>query len=327
MDVIYQLTFFLALAVLAILVTIFVFAVSLLGRALERASKEKEKTLEAQKEATEKEIAGIQKQISKLLKKEHIKKELGELEKKLRQLRKQGEEFEKKISKIGKAPELLTVRGGVIPPARILAIALILCGVALVLYESQIVIANLLWVLGLAAIFYSVWCIYQSLKVIESVAITSEEAALVREVQALKTAFREYDEEKKPELILVWKKQQPPFHTKADSTKKLLFGLYLTRGDVADDADVMLYAPPGFSFPDRSSITQEADHPIAPEFVSACVYYGAPIIRGGTVAQEVNIKAPTAVGKFEAYYRVSCRGFCGEYKKFEIVVEEVDISS
>jgi len=47
MGVIYQLTFFLALGLLAILITIFVFAISSLGRAIEVATKEQEKATEA----------------------------------------------------------------------------------------------------------------------------------------------------------------------------------------------------------------------------------------------------------------------------------------
>ena len=47
MSAIYQLTFFLALGLLAIVVTIFVFAISLLGRAMETAARsEKDKVAE-----------------------------------------------------------------------------------------------------------------------------------------------------------------------------------------------------------------------------------------------------------------------------------------
>ena len=63
MGVIYQLTFFLALGLLAIVVTIFVFAVSLLGRAMESAREsEKEKTKE-RRTNNAKEMAAIKKEI------------------------------------------------------------------------------------------------------------------------------------------------------------------------------------------------------------------------------------------------------------------------
>ena len=56
MGTIYQLTIFLALALLAIVAAVFVLAVSLLGRAVKMAAEEQEKAAREQKDATEKEI-------------------------------------------------------------------------------------------------------------------------------------------------------------------------------------------------------------------------------------------------------------------------------
>lgn len=51
MGVVYQLTFFLALGLLAIVITIFVFAVAQLGRATEVSSKQQQDILLKQKRA------------------------------------------------------------------------------------------------------------------------------------------------------------------------------------------------------------------------------------------------------------------------------------
>ncbi len=307
MGVVYQLTFFLALAILATLITIFVFAVSLLGRALEAATKEQEKTTKEQKDAAEEEIAAIQKQISNLGEKGRIDKEkLEELEAKLKQLRKQDERFEKKLSRIGKAPQLLTVRGGVVPPAASLLGALLLTAGAWGLSETQTFVPITLWVLGLAAIVYSVTRIYKSLKVIESVAITSEEAALKRTIDAFKIAQKELEEERKPELGLKWRGTNPPFHIKADSTLELTFAVFCERGDFADDVSVVFFAPPGFTFPTMLTLIQDSNHPIVPEFVTTIIRYSPPVTRGTSLAQDVSFKAPPEVGEFEAYYQISC---------------------
>ncbi len=66
MEVIYQLTFFFALALLAILITVFVFAVSLLGRALETAARNEREKIAERKENNAKEMAVVQKGIKKL---------------------------------------------------------------------------------------------------------------------------------------------------------------------------------------------------------------------------------------------------------------------
>jgi len=325
---IYQLTFFVSLAILAILITIFVFAVSLLGRALEAATKEQEKTTKEQKDAAEEEIAAIQKQISNLGKKGRIDKEkLEELEAKLKQLRKQDERFEKKLSRIGKAPQLLTVRGGVVPPATSLLGALLLTAGAWYLSTIQIFICIplLIWILGLAAIAYSVSRIYLSLKMIEGVAITSEETALRRTIEAFKIAQKELEEERKPKLGLKWRGTNPPFHIKADSPLELKFGVFCERGDFADDVSVVFFAPPGFTFPTMPTLIQESSHPIVPEFVTTSIRYTPPVTRGTSLTNDVSVKAPPEVGEFEAYYQISCRGFCSEFEKFKIVVEEPEL--
>ncbi len=131
----------------------------------------------------------------------------------------------------------------------------------------------------------------------------------------------EVEEEKRPELRLEWKDKKPPFRIKVDSVEKLVFGVFLEKGEVADDVHVTLSVPPGFSFPGRTSIKQDAAHSVVPEFVSTCIYYEAPVIRGSTVAKDVDIKAPAVVGKFKAYSRVSSRGFHGDYEEFEVVVD------
>lgn len=56
MDSIYQLTFFLAVALLAIVITVFVLAVSLLGRAVKLSVEEQEKAEKDRKKDTENEI-------------------------------------------------------------------------------------------------------------------------------------------------------------------------------------------------------------------------------------------------------------------------------
>lgn len=160
---------------LAIVITIFVFAVSLLGRAMEAAATSERGKLTERKENNTKEMAAIRKEIEEAEASGQIPKGLT---RKLEKLEKRDREFDKELSIIRKAPELLTVKGGVVPSASWLLGALILSAGAWYLSTIQIFvwIPVLIWVLGLAAIAYSVIRIYRCLKVIESVAVTSEEA-------------------------------------------------------------------------------------------------------------------------------------------------------
>lgn len=325
MGVIYQLTFFVALAILATLITIFVFAVSLLGRALEAASKEQEKTTKDQKGAAEKEIATIQKQISTLGKKGRIDKEkLEELEAKLRQLRKQDERFEKKLSRIGKAPQLLTVKGGVLPPASWLLGALILTAGAWGLSETQNFVPVTLWILSLAAIGYSIIRIYRSLKVIESVAITSEATALKRTIEAFKIAQKELEEERKPELKLTFKGKEFPLPVKADSEVSLPLELRIHKGDFAEDVEVHIGVSQGFDFPGQHPYTLPSDHEY-PNYI--CVRWKVGRVIAGLLPHTtITIKAPPTVGSFNMMYYIVCRGFRSTNPtELEIIVEEPEL--
>ena len=321
MGIAYQLTFFLALTLLAIVITIFVFAVSLLGRAVEVASREQEKTTREQKDATEREIAEMQKQVSALVKKKRIGQELRELEKRLKQLRKQDKNFEKKLSRIGRAPELLRVKGAVIHPSICLGIALILTGVAWHLSIIGIPTAPvIIWGLGLAAIGYSIYRIYCSLKTVESVAITSEEAALKRTVEAYKISHKELEEERKPKLVLIFRNGNPPFHIGTGEELAIKFSLSLIQGDIARKPIVYFFAPPGFDFPGRHTWLQD-------EYVTTVGGHITTELkledcrRGISPLRIITLKATSDKGSFSLRYKLTCEGFDSDFEKFEVIVE------
>ena len=320
--IVYQLTFFVALGLLATVVTIFVFAVSLLGRAIEVAAKEQEKTTKDQKDAIEIEIAKILKQISSLRKKKSIGKELQELEKRLKKLRKQDEEFARKLGRIVKAPELLTVKGGVVPTTSYILGALILSGVAYYLFTIENLlwlIHVLIWILGFAAIGYSIFRIYQSLKVIESIAITSEEAALKRTIESFKIAQKELEEEKKPELRLTFKGKKFPLHVKVDSEVSLPLDLRIHKGDFAENVKVYISASPGldFSGEDTSTMPSDSDYP---NYIYMTWNVGE-VIKGLVAHKTITIKSPPTAGSFNIIYWIFCKGFRTKPTELEIVVE------
>jgi Flp pilus assembly protein TadB len=222
MGTIYQLTFFLGLGLLAIVITIFVFAVSLLGRAMEAAARsEKDKLAERRKSNTE-QMAAIRKEIEEAEAKGQIPKGLT---RKLDKLEKKDKKFEKEQSKIRKAPELLTAKGGVYYTCVFLVITLVTSGVALylsTLKDMNFLIPLLIWIAGLITAGYGIYRICQSLRVIQSVAVTSEEAWLKRTIDAFKIAEKELEEEKRPEITLKYLNVSFPLKLKPDSEKDIV---------------------------------------------------------------------------------------------------------
>lgn len=261
-------------------------------------------------------MAAIKKEIEEAEAKGEIPKGLT---RKLKTLEKRDKRFEKNLARITKAPELLTVKGGVLPSASWLLGALILTAGAWGLSETQNFIPITLWVLGLAVIGYSVVRIYQSLKVIESVAITSEEAALKRTIDAFKVALRDFEEEKKSELILSFRDVQPPFHMKAESEIFIEFSLELSRGDIAKNPVVYLCAPPDFAFPDSPKALPPQGEKYA-NYISSMAEFED--IRKGTYRiKRVKLSAPSQPKHYAVFYRLYCEGFDSGYREFEVVVE------
>ncbi len=318
--VVYQLTFFLALGLLAIVITIFVFAVSLLGRAMEAAAKSENEKLAERKENNAKEMTAMKKEIEKAEASGQIPRGMI---RGLKKLEKRDKKFEKELSKIRRAPELLTVKGGVLPVGSCLLAALILSGGAWYLSNGQVfswIIPVLIWILGLAAIGYSIYGIYRCLRVIESVAITSEEAALRRTMEAFKISQKELEEERKPELSLEFKGKKFPLHVKTDSEESLTLSLDLAKGDFAEDVVVHIGVPPGFDFPGLDTYTLPPDHDY-PNYIGTRWNQGK-VMQGLAYQMKITIKSPSTAGSFNMIYYIFCRGsWTIKPTESEIIVE------
>lgn len=317
MDIIYQLTFYLALALLAILITVFVFAVSLLGRALETAARDEREKLTERKESNAKTMVAIKKDIDEAEAKGDIP--VGLIQK-LKELKRKEKKYSKELKRIRKAPELLTVEGGVVPPGAALLIALVLSGWAWGIADVGTKYAPItLWLIGLVAVGFSIVCIYKSLKIIESVAITSEAEAERRLTRAVKGAWLEVEEEKKPELQLEWKGQHPPFHMKVKSEITIQFILRLRKGDIARHSEIYFTAPQGFKFPDARQMLP----PLGEEYINyvAASVDCQDILKGKYYLKEIKLKAPSQPKCYPIIYSLGCEGFNGEFQEFKVIVE------
>jgi len=321
MGTIYQLTFFLALGLLAIVITIFVFAVSLLGRAIEAAARSEKDKLAERKASNVEEMAAIRQEIQEAETSGQIPKGL---RRKLDKLEKKDKKFEKELGKIRKAPEPLTVRGGVFYPCASLIAALVLNGGALFLSNIQNIhwaIPLSVWILGLATIGYSIYRMCKSLKVIQSVATPSEEVAFKRETEAFKSALKELEEERRPELMLEFRDTKPPFHIGKDEEFILRYRLSLMKGDIGRKPRVYFCAPSGFSFLDVPTGAPPLDERYT-TYTSACwVESDEDIIRGTFRNQSVKFKTPSQSQSYPLIYRLFCESFASDYEEFEVIVE------
>jgi hypothetical protein len=302
--IVYQLTFFLVIGLLAIVVTIFVFAVSQVGRATEAASKEQQDILLGQKEAKEQQIEEIQKQLEEARKAGHLDE--ARLLAELQNTREKITGYDAQLKHLQERIILIRRRGAVVCPGAFFLTALVLTLVASGLAGSQNFVALPLWIVSIGTLVFGGYRVFRTLGAIEEVTITSREA-MEKLPEVVKAALIALEEAKKPELSLTFKGKTFPLHVKADSEVSLPLALEVYKGEFAEDIAVHICAPPGFGFPDRDTYTLPEDHDY-PNYVGT-IWYREKAMRGLRYQNTVTMKAPSKKGTFKIAYYIFCRGF------------------
>lgn len=308
----YEVTILLNLTLIAMTITVFVFAVSLLGRTIEIAAQKKVEARQKQGETIKKEIEEAQKELEKMRK----TGELGEM-KRLDKLKKDKTKFEKELKRIHKRYQLFRVKRGVLYPSSFFLSSLILASVAKALESTY---SPFLWIVALVLLVLGGYRLFQCLKVIEDVAMVSAEMAEKKAIEISKSALAEYEETKRPKLVLYFKDKEPPFHFKKDSTVKIRFHLSLTQGDIAREAEVFFFAPEGFDFPNITTWKQDKTLEKYPNYLTATLTWKESLKKGISHLHSFSLKTPSETGKFTLAYRIYCEGFNDEFKEFEIIV-------
>ena len=315
--IVYQVTTFLAIALLAIVVTIFVLASSLLGLAVERAAKEENDRRAAQNREIEEQVEQAKMDLN------NAAEGTGEFEqavKTLRDLINKKKKFEKETKHIRRGYEVFKPKGGVLYPGIPLLASLVLSvlawGFSMGTYQS---VSPYLWGFGMAALCFSLYRIYFGLKKIESVAVTSEQAALTKMTTAVRVALEEHAEATKPKLRFRFLDKEPPFHVKKDSTLDIRCGIKLIQGNIVRAPEIWFFAPRDFSFLDRKTWHQDASWDIP----SACTCKITVIDTLPGIQNSATIKLKTLAkkGTFTLGYAMHYEGAEDEMQTFEVVVE------
>lgn len=316
--IVYQVTVFLAIALLAVVVTIFVFASSLLGLAVESAAKEDKDRRAAQDSEIERQVEQARRDLDK------AKEGTGKIEqaaKTLRNLINEKRKFEKGTKRIRQGYEVFTPKGGVLYPCIPLLVSLVLSalawGFSTGTHQS---VSPFLWGSGVAVLGFGLYRIYFGLKRIESVAVTSEEAALARMTRALGIALEKHDEAVKPRLEFMFLDKEPPFHISKESTSETRYKIELGRGDSLQKAEVWFIAPPDFSFSEKQTGVIGAD--LVKEGFGVSYYDEFEnILPRKSYYRTLKLRTPARTGTFRLAYAMRYEGCRGDFQYFEVVVE------
>lgn len=312
----YQASTFLATALLAIVVTIFVFASSLLGRAIESAAKEEEKKRHEQDKRIAEKVREARKALNRAI------RGTGEFEaarKSLDSLEKQKRNLERETRRIRRSYEVFTRQGGVLHPGCFFLLSAIFGGIAWAVGEGTWQwIGFTLWGISLVAMGYGLYRIYLGLGSIESVAKTSEEAALKRTMEAFRLALKLHEDEKKPEFKLEFK-HGLPLHLRKQSEGNIEFSILVVHAPIVHGVEVWFLAPEGFDFPGQSTWHQNPDYEI-PNAIT-CKNAMGDLRAGQKNSRSIKVKTPDKADNFTFAYKLYCDELVTDLSKFAVVVE------
>ena len=325
---------------LAVVVAVFVLAVTLLGHALEIA---KQKTAQIQEEGTqklEKQKAELQQEIGGKKQGDadlpRLRKWLEEMENTKRQLLSKTRQTTAKYG-------LLSVSPGVARPAlaSLLAAALAVGGSPLlatgVSFLGYVVAAGAIALLLLAARW-----LYQTLVVVQEVASGTEEAQFRRleegitraitqtldkyaestvgsMVQAVTTALEEQEAKKRPLVKLRFVEGKPPFTFRRGATEKIKFRASLKKGDIAREVSISFFAPAGWDFPEAATFVQSEESGL-PGYLTRDFEMGTLQRYLLSPLYTLPIKCPNETGTFKLYCRFYGEGIVQDLEELEIKV-------
>jgi hypothetical protein len=313
MATIYEMTIFLAIALLAIVITVFVLAASLLGRAIEEARDQQKKV----KVEEEEELTKTLRDLEQRLKQTKGSDDMQKLEQEIRNFKKKSRSLQRKLRLATIRFELLTVNGGVLPQALLFLLAMAPAGAARYLLDVRDHWPwgpPVLWAVSLLVLATGCYLVYVSLKAIEKLAMSTEEVQSRRMTEALRTALDQHQRARLPELRLEFGEKQPPLKFTMGTEEVIQVLVKLVSGDVAKQTELWFRAPKTFEFPGQAIVRKDDErHTFKTEPKS-------DLKKGLTWQRTIRVKSPSVKGTFEFEYCLLCEGFDGDWRKFTVEV-------
>lgn len=315
MDTVFEALYFLTIGLLAITITIFVLAVSLLGRAVKLSLEEQEKTEENRKADTEKSRSELKEQLDQAT---YNRKAL---EKSLEKYKVKVDRHNRALRWIRWKPKFLKTNWGVFIPSAFFIMAIVI--ISLARYQLGQFNTNYQYLYFGTSVFLllvGIGFICLTLKVIEGVSITSEEIAFTRESEALKKALIDVEEAKRPELSIKFRKIEFPLYVAVNTETKIQVEASLIKADIAEDVSVRFYISPELDFKDETTLISTTEYEY-PKF-KLYRWENLKMLRGLVYRKHLTIKSPSISNTYKmAYYWVCKSALPSNTIEVDIIVE------
>jgi len=324
--VISEATFFLSVALLAVVVTIFVLSISLLGMAIESEGLEKK----ARQEKLNNDIKIEKGQVENKLNNDPLgnSKEIKILRSDLFKLENKLKKGETKLLNIqNKYKQAFSVYGAVAIPGICFISSIILSTVTWSVLQQNPTFnvggfsVALLLILAWAAIIFGIYRIVESLVIIREVSMVSEQLILSRNIEAFIEADKEIKLKEKPVLSLKSEQLESPIEVSPEEEFEIAYDVHLTQGAYAEVLKISWYAPPeGFAFISQGKkFVVSSNNTFFPNYLKL-EHEKDILLRHRALYGKVKIKAAKKAGIYELAYHLVCKNF-SSIEKFEVQVQ------
>jgi len=330
---IYRTTTSINLLFIAATITVFVFAITLLGHAIELAERKRKKIKEDEEESFTLEIEKLKEDI----KKASVSEDLEAMRRRLAKYKEGKERVGKELEKIDRESYMLGVKESVFYPVIFFFVSIISTKLA------EISSFMLLWLLALIFMIIGAFRFFRCLMLIEEISLESkkisketqleliekillktkkvEEKTKKEIVGLIKSIETEREELKRPQLELIFKDTLPLIFKKS-SDVVINFSLHLINGDVAPSSDVMFFIPSNFQVKGSDTWKQPPSKTTFANFTTTSISWEEDLKAGRLYPASIKLRTPDQKDEFEFGYRIYCIGYDSGYKKFQVKIEE-----
>lgn len=300
---------------LTIAPTVFVFSVTLLGTAIEKSQQEEKSARENDKENLKKEIDDIEKSLKQVRRDGNTVT----LDSKLEVLRKKQGKSEENINEIKIKYSRINLNNSVIYPC-VALLLVVLSNPLIVVFQNQFLGFSLVIFSEILLVIYSTIKIYQSLILVQQISENKKESESYSKLKdTIKLALEEYDQGKKEEVSVIFIDKAFPLNTTTSTELEIEFKLKLQKGHILNNVYVWFFVADGFDLLNPKEFWKQDSDYDPPSIRTVRVRIGT-VSEGRFWPGTLKIKTPASSGKYFLRYKVLGDGFSGSQKDLSILV-------
>lgn len=304
---------------LGVTIPVFIFAVTLLGNAINKAQQEENKAKEQEEKDFELKITDLENKINAAKETRNS----SQLESQLKIILADRKKFNKQVKTIRNKYSLIELKKCILFPASFFILSILTNEITSV-YFSPPAIAPIFWILSVSFLSIGIFRLFKSLSLIQEVSVSSEELQMKKMTEAFSIALEAHDKKKQEELAITFRDIDFPYKAKPDEELTINFRVGLKKGRIVGNVAVWFFVPEEFGLisPAVDKSWRQGSDFVPPNIRTVKVEIGRVSI-GPYTPRTLKIKCPHAEGEYFLLYKIYGDGCESEKTEAKIIIGEV----